>query len=349
MLAAQIPLIPDVGILALPYHHFGSRWLTPHHVMTRLASYFHVLWLEPAHHWREIQSLTARRQAIPKLVYSIPSSFHVHISEPWLPDMHRPSWMRRMLSAARIRRGWGVLKHQGCRKLVLHLWHYQFESALAVGRQNLSLYHIDDEYSFSPEPPPMDPGELRVLRAVDQVFAISPGLMERKGGVNPHMTCIPEGVDYRLYSTPVPEPVDIATIPHPRIGYTGTLKLQLDWLLLRDLARRHPRWSFVFVGPRVLNGELGAIVDEMSHLGNVHLLGQKTIRDLAAYPQHFDVCIMPYLVNGYTNNIYPLKLHEYLASGRPVVGSPVRSLKDFSKVIALATTPDEWSCSLATA
>ena len=182
MLAAQIPLIPDVGILALPYHHFGSRWLTPHHVMTRLASYFHVLWLEPAHHWREIQSLTARRQAIPKLVYSIPSSFHVHISEPWLPDMHRPSWMRRMLSAARIRRGWGVLKHQGCRKLVLHLWHYQFESALAVGRQNLSLYHIDDEYSFSPEPPPMDPGELRVLRAVDQVFAISPGLMEKRGG-----------------------------------------------------------------------------------------------------------------------------------------------------------------------
>ena len=302
MLTHETPLIPEVGILALPYHHFGSRWLTPHHVMTRLANYFHVLWLEPPHHWREIPSLTGKRQAIPNLVKSLPSSFHLHISEPWLADLHRPYWMRRILSAARIRRAWGLLRRQGCRKLVLHLWHYQFESALAIGRQNLSLYHIDDEYSFSPRTSTyLAPGEFRVLRTVDQVFAISPGLMERKGGINPHMSYVPEGVDYCLYSTPVAEPADIAAIPRPRIGYTGTLKLQLDWILLRDLARRHPRWSFVFVGPRVLSGELGSIVDEMSHMGNVHLLGQKTIRDLAAYPQHFDVCIMPYLVNGYTS------------------------------------------------
>jgi hypothetical protein len=37
-----------------------------------------------------------------------------------------------------------------------------------------------------------------------------------------------------------------------------------------------------------------------------------------------------------------MKLHEYLASGRPVVGSPIRS-KDFVHVIRLARTTDEWS------
>jgi hypothetical protein len=52
---------------------------------------------------------------------------------------------------------------------------------------------------------------------------------------------------------------------------------------------------------------------------------------------------MPYLVDGYTNNIYPLKLHEYLASGKPVVGSPIRSLRDFDKVLTLASSLDEWS------
>jgi glycosyltransferase involved in cell wall biosynthesis len=105
----------------------------------------------------------------------------------------------------------------------------------------------------------------------------------------------------------------------------------------------------VFVGPRVLNSETNAIVDDMARLRNVHLLGQKTVKDLAAYPQHFDACVMPYLVDGYTNNIYPLKLHEYLASGKPVVGSPIRSLKDFDKVIALATTRAEWSEALTAA
>ncbi len=87
----------------------------------------------------------------------------------------------------------------------------------------------------------------------------------------------------------------------------------------------------------------------MSSLGNVHFLGEKTVRDLAAYPQHFDVCIMPYLVNGYTDNVYPLKLHEYLASGRPIVGSPIRSLNEFHHAIALATTTDQWSAALSAA
>jgi glycosyltransferase involved in cell wall biosynthesis len=127
------------------------------------------------------------------------------------------------------------------------------------------------------------------------------------------------------------------------------LKNQLDWQLLRELALRRPQWSFVFVGPRALTEGADAIADEMSEMGNVHFLGEKSVRELAAYPQHFDVCIMPYQVNGYTNNIYPLKLHEYLGSGRPVVGSPVRSLKEFSDVIALAATCDEWSGALAAA
>ena len=56
---------------------------------------------------------------------------------------------------------------------------------------------------------------------------------------------------------------------------------------------------------------------------------------------------MPYLVDDYTKYIFPLKLYEYLASGRPVVGSPIRSLQDFSHVIRLAKTPDEWSEALA--
>jgi len=343
------PLIPEVGVLALPYHHWGTRWMTPHHVLTRLAKYFHVVWLEPAHYWREVGSLGERRRAGHELAASLPAAFQRYVPEAWLPDVYRPAWLRRSLLRARVERGWRRLEATGCRNLVLHLWHPQFEPALDVGRHRLSIYHIDDEYSFSADAPSVGAQEARVLRKVDQVFAISPALMERKGGINPHMTFVPEGVDSRLYMTPVPEPSDIAPIRRPRIGYTGNLKRQLDWSLLRDLARRHPEWSFVFVGPRSLAGEAEAIVDEMSRYANVHLLGPKTVVDLAAYPQHFDVCIMPYVVNGYTNNIYPLKLHEYLASGKPVVGSPIRSLVDFDHVIALASDLDQWSSALGAA
>jgi len=84
----------------------------------------------------------------------------------------------------------------------------------------------------------------------------------------------------------------------------------------------------------------------MSSLKNVYFLGPKSVTALAAYPQHFDVCVMPYRVDDYTDNIYPLKLHEYLASGRPIVGSPIRTLRDFGEVIALAEGLEQWSGAL---
>lgn len=345
---ATTPLLPDVGLLAMPYHTFGSHWTTAHYVSTRLASYFHVVWLEPAHRWRNAKSLTARRKELQSLGPTYcPPNFQLYVPERWLPAVDGPTLLRSTLMKERVRRGWRRLSRVGCTTQVLHLWHHQFEAALSVGHPDLTLYHIDDDYSFLPEPGPMDPEEARIIRAVDRVFAISPALMERKGGINPHMTFEPEAVDFRRYSTPVPEPADLRPIPRPRMGYTGALKSQLDWPMLRALAAQHPEWSFIFVGPNNLRGKLAAILDEMSRLPNVHLLGKKTVLELAAYPQHFDVCMMPYVKNGYTQNIYPLKLHEYLASGSPAVGAPIRSLLDFAHVIPLATTRDEWSAALA--
>jgi len=52
---------------------------------------------------------------------------------------------------------------------------------------------------------------------------------------------------------------------------------------------------------------------------------------------------MPYTVDGYTENIYPLKLHEYLASGKPIVSSPIASLANFADIIPLADDLDAWS------
>ena len=330
-------------MLALPYHRYGTSWMTPHHVMSRLAHYFQVVWLEPAHHWREIGSLPAHRAAIDRLQPGLLPGFDVYVPEPWLFNIHSPGWLHRFMFTARVRRAWKRLQRSGCRTRVLYLWHYQFEAALEAAGYDLSLYHIDDEYSFTPDPPPMPSIERRVIEAVDQVFAISPRLLERKGGINRHMAFAPEAVDFRLYSTPAPAPPDIASIPHPRIGYTGTIKVQLDWRLMRSLAERHPAWSFVFVGPHRLDAETGAIAAAMARLPNVHFLGEKRVKEVAAYPQHFDACIMPYLVDNYTHNIFPLKLHEYLASGKPVIGSPIRSLLDYDGLIGLASSLDEWS------
>ena len=58
---------------------------------------------------------------------------------------------------------------------------------------------------------------------------------------------------------------------------------------------------------------------------------------------------MPYRANDYPTYIYPLKLHEYLARGRPAVGTRIRTLEDFADVVTLASTPDQWSASITDA
>jgi glycosyltransferase involved in cell wall biosynthesis len=237
-----------------------------------------------------------------------------------------------------------LLAARGCRKIILYIWRPEFARALSSITHDVSCYHIDDEYSFSDVEVSPDPVEMALIVAVDQVFVHSPGLIDKKGGLNSNTTFVPNGVDYQAYAQTVPEPADLAGIPHPRIGYTGLIKKQLDWPLLLHLARKHRPWSFVFVGPRSPHPEICSILNEISALPNVYFLGGKSVRELAAYPKHFDVCLMPYAGNNDTSKyIYPLKLHEYLASGRPAISSPIRSVRDFSNVITLANGPDDWT------
>ena len=100
------------------------------------------------------------------------------------------------------------------------------------------------------------------------------------------------------------------------------------------------------VGPQGFLGDKAALLNEMSGLPNIHLLGNRAVQTLPAYVQGMDVCMMPYEINDYTNFIYPLKLHEYLATGRPTIASPIHSVVPFKDVVSLATTASEWQTAL---
>ena len=208
---------------------------------------------------------------------------------------------------------------------------------------DLSYYRISDEYTFSETEQPIGQLEAGLISRVDKVFVLSPAMLEKKGFLNSDTIWVPNGVDYAAYSAPTVEPEDLHAIPHPRIGYVGLLKHQLDFPLLISLAQRHKEWSFVLVGPQGNLGPSAPLFQKFLEMENVHWLGEKRRNDLPAYMQHVDVCMLPYKVNGYTKFIYPLKLHAYLASGRPVVGTPIRTLQDFSQTIKLARTQEDWS------
>ncbi|MEJ7809945.1 MAG: glycosyltransferase [Gemmatimonadaceae bacterium] len=353
MTVAAHPELPDVGVLALVPDQWSPQWQPRHHVMSRLARYFHVVWLNPASHWRDtVRQLAHGRlrrpdQDGPETPRT--GGFQPYDSPRWLPTLHRQGWLSRTLQVQRVRAARGRLAALGCRKTILYLWRPEFEPALSAAPFDVSCYHIDDEYSFSDVDLPIAEREARVIMAVDQVIVHSKALLAKKGFLNRHTALVPNGVDYNAYTMPRPEPVDLAAVPHPRIGYTGKIKKQLNWVLLRELTQRHPEWHFVFVGPLSPHPEIVDMLSQLATRPNVHFLGAKTVHELTAYPQYFDVCLMPYAQTGYTRYIYPLKLHEYLASGQPVVGSRVTALEDFASVVALATSVNDWSAAIRSA
>jgi glycosyltransferase involved in cell wall biosynthesis len=345
------PYLADVGIIALVPEDWTAIWKSRHQILTRLAKYFHVVWCTPPRWWRERQwwrelwSPDELRNG--GGVNGAPSrELTIYHPERWLPAVGRPRFLATWTERQRLRRAQRVLLNRGCCKIILYLWRPNYESALDLIEHDLSCYHISDEYTFSEIEQPLDTREARLISRADQVFIHSIALFEKKGNLNPQTTLVPNGVDYHAYQTPCREPTDLRSIPHPRIGYVGRIKPQLDLALLTELAQRHQSWSFVLIGPQDDLGERAVLIRQLAQMPNVYLLGGKSVSVLPAYTQHLDVCMLCYRVNDYTKYIYPLKLHEYLATGRPVVGSPIRSLQDFADIIRLAETTVEWSQAL---
>lgn len=346
---ASRPLLPDVGVIALIPDDWDDLWQPRHHVVSRLARYFQVVWVNPVENWREMlkKERTPRPSGPAERAHtSTAPGLVVYYPEISLSRLYRVNWLDNFLVRQTLKRARKILTRRGCRRIILYLWRPTFSSALESIPFDLSCYHIDDEYSFSSVELPLSEIERQLIRDVDQAFLHSSGLLEKKGNINPHTFFVPNGVDYEAYSRVQPEPLDLASIPHPRIGYTGFIKRHLDWQVLLSLSQEHREWSFVFVGPQSPHDDIVAIIQELTKRPNVYFLGPKPTRDLSAYPQHFDVCIMPYQANDYTKYVYPLKLHEYLASGRPTVGSRIRTLCEFTNVVALASTCEEWSTAI---
>ena len=67
-----------------------------------------------------------------------------------------------------------------------------------------------------------------------------------------------------------------------------------------------------------------------------------TVAELPAYLCHLDAGLLPYRLGGAARFCYPLKMHEYLAVGAPVVSTGLTAVQPFSRVIRVAEGQQAW-------
>jgi glycosyltransferase involved in cell wall biosynthesis len=132
-------------------------------------------------------------------------------------------------------------------------------------------------------------------------------------------------------------PPEIAEIPKPVLGYFG----QVDgWLIDQDLVRytseKRPSWQWVFVGLKTQDLDI-------ERLPNVRLLGSKNYYELPAYVSHFDVCVLPWVTgNEFVNYGSAIKVREYLATGKPVVITPLYEYEPLDGILRIARSHDDF-------
>ena len=129
---------------------------------------------------------------------------------------------------------------------------------------------------------------------------------------------LPNAVDLTAFprTAPTHQPYDIVGLQRPIIAYVGNLDQRVDYALLHRLATEHPDKVVVCIGPR---NDRGHHAYDFEALPNVLFLGPKPHDQLYRY-LHFVACaIIPFVKNTLTASIYPLKINEYLAMGKPVV------------------------------
>ncbi|MDX6511629.1 MAG: hypothetical protein QOE36_1133 [Gaiellaceae bacterium] len=113
---------------------------------------------------------------------------------------------------------------------------------------------------------------------------------------------------------------------HPVAGFVGAIQEhKVDVELLRLCAERLPHWTFRLVGPVGL-GLRSTTIDPASFPPNVTFTGTVARDSLPEVVAEFDVGLIPYRLNDYTEHVFPMKVFEYLAAGIPVVSTPLPSL-----------------------
>jgi glycosyltransferase involved in cell wall biosynthesis len=147
------------------------------------------------------------------------------------------------------------------------------------------------------------------------------------------------GVDFDHFAARrPPPPADLPRDGRPIVGYYGALAEWIDYDLLDFAADSLPGFRFVFIGPDYDQSMDGKPVFDRP---NVSWLGPKEYDELPSYLQAFSVATIPFVLNDVTHAVSPVKLHEYLAGGKPVVTTAMREAASY-EVVMIGHDRNEW-------
>ncbi len=341
---------------AAPFIVFGDDWgahpSSVQHLFRRIARDHRTLWvntvglrpprLDRADAGRVVRKLRAVVRGGAKASDAEPTrDLDLHVVSPPMAPWMRPAALRALNRASVRAVVTRAAERLGLRDpIVLTTVPNGVDGAGLAGSRTLVYYCVDDFTAW----PGVDPVaastmERELLDAADLVVATSERLAETRRCRRGPTELLPHGVDVEHLaraSEPDTRPLDGVRRGRPVLGYLGLLDARLDVELVASVAKMRPDWDVVFVGPA------DTAPDARLELPNVRRVPAVPYARLPEALAAFDVAVLPYVRSELTRAINPLKLREYLASGRPVVATSLPEVRRFEPEVLVADTADDF-------
>ncbi len=178
----------------------------------------------------------------------------------------------------------------------------------------------------------------RILKNANAVIALNNRLKDfliTMGAEAGHTCVVTAGVDLDRFKTDtdgseirrqygIPESAPVLLF----MGYLGhsrgLTEIASEFI---NLVSTHPELKLLIVGEGEFYNELAEVRERHKMEDSLILTGRQPYAKIPEFLAAADVCLLPFEVNDLTREIVPIKLYEYMASGKPVVATDLPGVR----------------------
>jgi len=325
------------GIVVFSHLRWGFVWQRPQQFLSRFAKKHSILFVEePIFDLKPgSEPRLDYHRVMPNVTVACP-----HMADAWHRNPKLPDALR-----AFTRKAIEEMNEDGSFDAPV-LWYYSpMDSAWSLGHfpnRGIVYDSMDELSQFTGAPKQLVDNEARLMKYADIVFAGGYELSQKKKQRHNNVHFFGCGVEVEHFGkardpqTSVPPDIDF--MAKPVLGWFGVVDERVDYAMVGEMARMRPDWSFAMVGPVVK-------VDPnlLPHSPNLYWLGGRDYQVLPNYCKAFDINMMCFAINAATEYINPTKALEYLATGRPVISTPVKDVvRQYTGLVEIVKTSEEF-------
>lgn len=227
------------------------------------------------------------------------------------------NWINHRIIARRIKKATQELRMRDI--IFINSFNFYYPDAYKIIKPKLNVYYCIDELI---KPYSLKHGRLnedKITKNADLVINTSDALFNNRKTNNPNCFKVYNACDCQFFMQTAKntngESKCLDNIPRPIVGYYGCVERRIDFDMLYEVFSDHPEWSLVMVGPV----EQQYIPEKFRRLENVVMPGRKPYEEIPVILNQFDVALIPYKQDQVSQTIFPMKLYEYMSSGKPIV------------------------------